>query len=156
MLKNGRQAAILDFISTKFVLSYRCVRNYILFYIYDTDILHRFWVTQISQNDSNSKLPLISHFAIVCCQKLMRSLVDITSLLRCVRCCVFIVISSQTSSGLICTMFTPSIPPPMETCTSSDCKQKQDTNVLKTGVYYAHNIIYNSLNTPISLLRYII
>ena len=40
--KNGRLAAILDFISAKFVMGYPCVRHYILFYIYGPAILHFF------------------------------------------------------------------------------------------------------------------
>ena len=36
---NGRLAAILDFISAKFVMGYPCVRPYILFYIYGPAIL---------------------------------------------------------------------------------------------------------------------
>ena len=60
--KNGRLAAILDFISAKFVMGYPCVRPYILFYIHGPAILHFFLVTYISQNYSNSKLPLNGHF----------------------------------------------------------------------------------------------
>ena len=39
---NGRLAAILDFISAKFVIGYLCVRHYILFYLHGpaTCILH--------------------------------------------------------------------------------------------------------------------
>ena len=37
---NGGLAAILDFISAKFVMGYPCVRYYILFYIYGPAILH--------------------------------------------------------------------------------------------------------------------
>ena len=40
--KNGRLAAILDFISAKFVMGYPCVRPYILFYIHGPAILHLF------------------------------------------------------------------------------------------------------------------
>ena len=36
----GRLAAILDFISVKFVMGYPCVRHYILFYIHGPAILH--------------------------------------------------------------------------------------------------------------------
>ena len=39
-IKNGRLAAILDFISVKFVMNYPCVRPYILFYIHGPAILH--------------------------------------------------------------------------------------------------------------------
>ena len=39
---NGRLAAILDFISAKFVMGYHCVRPSILFYIYGPAILHFF------------------------------------------------------------------------------------------------------------------
>ena len=39
---NGRLAAILDFISAKFVIGYHCVRPSILFYIHDPAILHFF------------------------------------------------------------------------------------------------------------------
>ena len=39
---NGRLAAILDFISAKFVMGYPCMRHYILFYIYGPAILHFF------------------------------------------------------------------------------------------------------------------
>ena len=35
-------AAILDFISAKFVMGYPCVRHYILFYIHGPAILHYF------------------------------------------------------------------------------------------------------------------
>ena len=41
-IKNGRLAAILDFISAKFVMGYHCVRPYILFYNHGPAILH-FW-----------------------------------------------------------------------------------------------------------------
>ena len=41
---NGRLAAILDFITAKFVLDYPCVRHYILFYIHSPAILHFFLV----------------------------------------------------------------------------------------------------------------
>ena len=41
-IKNGRLAAILDFISAKFVMGYPCVRPYILFCIHGTAILHFF------------------------------------------------------------------------------------------------------------------
>ena len=41
---NGRLAAILDFITAKFVMGYPCVRHYILFYIHDPAILHFFLV----------------------------------------------------------------------------------------------------------------
>ena len=40
--KNGRLAAILDFITAKFVIGYPCVRHYILFYIHGPAILHFF------------------------------------------------------------------------------------------------------------------
>ena len=40
--KNGRLAAILDFISAKFVMCYPCVRPYILFNIHGRAILHFF------------------------------------------------------------------------------------------------------------------
>ena len=36
----GRLAAILDFITAKFVMVYPCVRHYILFYIHGGAILH--------------------------------------------------------------------------------------------------------------------
>ena len=39
---NERLAAILDFISAKFVMGYPCVRPYILFYIHGPAILHFF------------------------------------------------------------------------------------------------------------------
>ena len=39
-IKNGRLAAILDFISAKFVIGYPYVRPYILFYIHGPAILH--------------------------------------------------------------------------------------------------------------------
>ena len=39
---NGRLAAILDFITAKFVMGYPCVRHYILFYIHGPAILHFF------------------------------------------------------------------------------------------------------------------
>ena len=39
---NGRLAAILDFISAKFVIGYHCVRPFILFYIHGPAILHFF------------------------------------------------------------------------------------------------------------------
>ena len=39
-IKNGLQSAIFDFIPAIFVLSYPCVRPYILFYIHGTDVLH--------------------------------------------------------------------------------------------------------------------
>ena len=39
---NGRLAAILDFISAKFIMGYPCVRPYILFYIHGLAILHFF------------------------------------------------------------------------------------------------------------------
>ena len=42
MRKNGRLAAILDFISAKFVMGYPCVRPYILFNIHGPAILHFF------------------------------------------------------------------------------------------------------------------
>ena len=38
----GRLAAILDFISAKFVMGYPCMIHYILFYIYGPAILHFF------------------------------------------------------------------------------------------------------------------
>ena len=41
---NGRIAAILAFITAKFVMGYPCVRYYILFYIQGTAILHFFLV----------------------------------------------------------------------------------------------------------------
>ena len=37
--KNGRLAAILDFISAKFVMGYPCVKHYISFYIHGPTIL---------------------------------------------------------------------------------------------------------------------
>ena len=37
---NGRLAAILDFISAKFVMGYPCVIPYVLFYIHGPAILH--------------------------------------------------------------------------------------------------------------------
>ena len=37
---NGRLAAILDFITAKFVMGYPCVRHYILFYIHGSAIFH--------------------------------------------------------------------------------------------------------------------
>ena len=40
--KNGRLAAILDFITAKFLMRYPCVRHYILFYIHGPAILHLF------------------------------------------------------------------------------------------------------------------
>ena len=40
---NGRLAAILDFISAKFVMGYPRVRHYILFYIHGPAILHFFF-----------------------------------------------------------------------------------------------------------------
>ena len=39
---NGRLAAILDFITAKFVMGYPCVRHYTLFYIHGPAILHFF------------------------------------------------------------------------------------------------------------------
>ena len=39
---NGRLAAILDFITAKFVMGYPFVRHYILFYIHGPAILHFF------------------------------------------------------------------------------------------------------------------
>ena len=39
---NGQLAAILDFISAKFVMGYHCVRPSILFYIHGPAILHFF------------------------------------------------------------------------------------------------------------------
>ena len=40
---NGRLAAILDFITAKFVMGYPCVIHYILFYIDGPAILHFFF-----------------------------------------------------------------------------------------------------------------
>ena len=42
---NGRLAAILDFISAKFVMGYPCVRHYTLFYTHGTAIFLFFRVT---------------------------------------------------------------------------------------------------------------
>ena len=41
-IKNGRLAAILYFISAKFVMGYHCVRPYILCYIHGPAISHVF------------------------------------------------------------------------------------------------------------------
>ena len=38
--QNGQLAAILDFITAKFVMAYPCVRHYIFFYIHGPAILH--------------------------------------------------------------------------------------------------------------------
>ena len=46
MKKNGPMAAILNFISAKFVMSYPSVRHYILFYINGLAILHFFQLTK--------------------------------------------------------------------------------------------------------------
>ena len=43
---NGQQAAILDFITAKFVMGYPCVRHHILFYIHGPAILHFFGVSK--------------------------------------------------------------------------------------------------------------
>ena len=43
--KNGRLAAILDFISAKFVMGYSCVEHYNVFYIQGLASLHFSWVT---------------------------------------------------------------------------------------------------------------
>ena len=43
-------AAILDFISAKFVMGYPCVRHYILFYIYYPAILHFFELLKYHKN----------------------------------------------------------------------------------------------------------
>ena len=40
---NGRLAAILNFITAKFVMGYPCVRHYILFYFHGQAILHFFF-----------------------------------------------------------------------------------------------------------------
>ena len=45
LTKNGRQSAILDFISAKFVTGYYCVIPYILFYIHGSAISLCFTVT---------------------------------------------------------------------------------------------------------------
>ena len=43
---NSRLAAILDFITAKFVMGYPCVRHYILFYIHGPAILLFFWLSE--------------------------------------------------------------------------------------------------------------
>ena len=46
---NGRLAAILDFISEKFVMGYPCVGRYILFHIHGPAILHFFSYLNITK-----------------------------------------------------------------------------------------------------------
>ena len=50
---NGRLAAILDFISVKFVMGYPCVRPYILFYIHGPAILHFFELCKYNKITQN-------------------------------------------------------------------------------------------------------
>ena len=64
--KNGRLAAILYFITAKFVMGYSRVRNYILFYIHGPAILHFFGLSKYHKIIRS-----------VCLQKLIRSLADI-------------------------------------------------------------------------------
>ena len=47
---NGQLAAILDFISAKFVIGYHCVRPSILFYIHGPAILHFFASLKYQKN----------------------------------------------------------------------------------------------------------
>ena len=46
---NGLLAALLDFISARFVMGYSCVRHYILFYIHGPAILLFFSYIKITQ-----------------------------------------------------------------------------------------------------------
>ena len=46
---NGRLAAILDFITAKFVMGYPYVRNHILFYIHGAATLHFFELSKYNK-----------------------------------------------------------------------------------------------------------
>ena len=73
---NGRLAAILDFISAKFVMGYHCVRPTILFYIYGPAILHfltHLNITKLLKFKMAAKRPFLNF----CSQKGIRSLSDI-------------------------------------------------------------------------------
>ena len=52
--KNGQVAAILDFITAKFVMGYPFVRHYLLFYIHGSAILHCFF--ELSKYHKNNKI----------------------------------------------------------------------------------------------------
>ena len=75
--KKCRLAVIWDFLSAKFVMCYPCVRHYILFYIHSPAILHFFELRKYHKITKNQNGRIDGHFAIVCSQKLIRTLADI-------------------------------------------------------------------------------
>ena len=73
---NGRLAAILDFISAKFVIGYHCVWPSILFYIHGPAILHFLSLLNITKL-LKFKMAATRPFFNFCSQKGIRSLADI-------------------------------------------------------------------------------
>ena len=61
---NGRLAAILDFISAKFVMGYPCVRHYIFFYIDGPAILHFYVnITKLLKFQNGRLAAILKNFA---------------------------------------------------------------------------------------------
>ena len=60
---NGRQSAILDFITAKFVMGYSCARHYILFDIHGPAILHYFKYHKIIKNQNGHLTAIFKLFA---------------------------------------------------------------------------------------------